>query len=341
MHILHCCVDSKYAGTDQSFLQYTRVLVTLGHTVTAVVHPKFRFIRELEELDIRYFSVGAWFAGDPIAAYRFKSMVEHIQPDMCIAHHSRTSRIVAASRMPVPVIAMAYDPSDRKVYQAQHVVAANRSTAEALLQDGVSVKNITVQAMPMMATPEAFTFSWKKLPAIGLFVDDTGEAGVYGVVKQLESLHNKSIDFEICVASTQAITKSLKERIKLSKLAPQVRYFDKLRDRSVFYNAVDILYFGSKEEIRVSEAMAFGKVVMMQSGQKAKDKIDHGNNGLLISEKDGVSLAYQLETLLASEKNARFLAENAYNCAHDLYSITRLKGVLSPILESSELAYAA
>lgn len=342
MHVLHCCFDKKYVGTDQAFLQYTRALVQLGHQVTAIIHPKFRFISELEDLNVSYFQLGVLFKRDPIAVYRLKSIIKHVQPDSCITHDQLTLRTMSLVKPSFPLVAVVYKELSGQYSQVEKFILSDPELRSSLEEHGIPESKVMTIPSPILYPPH-FTFSWSEAPVIGFFVNSFSEKPALYFLEVLHSLKKKGHNYRLCIGSVNTVSKAVKDKVKQYKLEDTVMYKEKLLSRDALYEEVDVFYYIDIKGMAntLSEAMANGKVVVTASNPNVKKYINHGNNGILYSEKDSNSLAYQLETLLSSEKNANFLAENAYNTATELYSLDKLRMTLSEFIESPEYAHAA
>lgn len=342
MHILHCCFDKKHGGTDQSFIQYCRAMIQLGHRVTAVVHPKFRFKQSLESLDIQYYQLGLLFNVDPIATYRIKMIAKDVNPDLCLVHNNRTARIVITAKLGIPLAGIAYDNNSESLSKIDKLIVPNELLKQNFINLGHDESKINVIPIPIIP-PNIFNFTWHKTPVIGCFVEENNVKNVDSLLLALSKLKSKEVSFNCVLSSNDKIPKALIEKVIRYKLTDLVEYKEKLVYRDVFFEKIDLLYYASSSPVLSlpSEAMANGKVVVAADTSGIKEIITNANNGIIFPFGNVDRLAHQLETLLSSESNARFLAENAFKITSEQYKLESITSKLSQLLESFSYAEAA
>lgn len=111
-----------------------------------------------------------------------------------------------------------------------------------------------------------------------------------------------------------------------TKYLPRIRYqgyIDSRKQMDYFYRFADICVFPSIYEsfgITITEAMSYGKPVITTNIGGIPEIITDNSNGLLIPQKDSISLEDALNKLLSNKKLCNYLGKNAKNTIKNKFS---------------------
>ncbi len=132
----------------------------------------------------------------------------------------------------------------------------------------------------------------------------------------LSSLRYRNFKLKI-IYPREEVPTYFKYYLKFFGLEKKVEFLTFQSDMSEFYNSIDCLLMPSKREtfgLTATEAMNFGKVVVVSSRCGVKDIIEYGKNGFIfdISNHSIKNLKNMLNYILDNKDSLENIKENAY-----------------------------
>jgi glycosyltransferase involved in cell wall biosynthesis len=344
MHILHCFLNKNYGPLEHIFLQHSKALSLLGHKVTAVVHPRFSGICELEDLKIPHYLVGSFFHTDPIAIYRLKSLMQSLNPDIVTAYGNRAARFLStASTASRPLISAVYGSAIDYAIGTDRVLATSQSQKEKLIEAGQQEASISVIPEVVCPLPKA-SFSWDDPPVIGVTTPLEKGNGIDIFLSALRKMKQKNILFKAHIGGDGSLYKELKRTTDELGLKAHITFTGAITNRAQFFDGIHLFCqpsLGEFPSYNLLEAMAYKKPVVTTALDSVKGIVNHGNNGLLVAPGDANVLAYHLSSLINSQDSASFLAENGYHTICESHTLEVAASKLQTTIESLNYVYEA
>jgi glycosyltransferase involved in cell wall biosynthesis len=193
------------------------------------------------------------------------------------------------------------------------------------IQNGVDTRRFFV--------PEARSAVREEL---GLAPEDTVLifAGRLEVMKRvdilLSALASQLVEFpntHLLIVGEGTLKSDLMAQAQLLGIAAHVRWLGFRRDVPQLLAASDIYVQSSNNEglsLSILEAIAAGKTIVSTDVGAAREVLEHGVTGLIVSPDDAPAFAVALRTALADPQKAADLAQNARRVVNDQFSVEKM-----------------
>lgn len=90
-NLLH---SAERGGIEEMYINYTSILQSLNYYVICIIPPDFKYIRELNNLNINYKFLNIRNYYDMIATYNLHKLIKKHQPKFIFSHKGRSHSIV-------------------------------------------------------------------------------------------------------------------------------------------------------------------------------------------------------------------------------------------------------
>lgn len=137
--------------------------------------------------------------------------------------------------------------------------------------------------------------------------------------------------FFIIVGKDNSFQKSfrgeLKRLVKIFGLEKQFLFLDWLEDTAPLLSAIDIFVSPSHSEsfgLAILEAMASGKAIVAAETEGARELLENGKSGKLVSVKEPLELAEAVQGFLSDEIMRQNFGENAQKIAKENFSLEKM-----------------
>jgi glycosyltransferase involved in cell wall biosynthesis len=171
---------------------------------------------------------------------------------------------------------------------------------------------------------------------IGVIARFVKKKGVDIFLKSLAALKAYGIEFEAIIAGEGDERENLQKLRDELKLENQVRFIGWVKDKSLFYNSIDIFCLPSTHEpfgIVLLEAMVHKKPIVSSGTEGPIEIIEDGVDGILFENGHAGKLAEKMSELIKNPKLQKTLSENAYKKVCEIYSIESVANIISSNIE--------
>ena len=317
MRILHVMLSEGQGGIQAAFVNYTKLLVYLGHEVTCCVSPGAALDAQLPPR-ARVVTLTNWFERDPLAIFRAARLLRSCKPDVIVGHGKRVLMIFAQGRRfagrAIPLVTVLHRHRFKHVNVADLVLCVSeRMRAEAA---GHGIDAHKLKHVPNFITelaPMAGLTPWRSPPMIGFLGRFLPEKGLDLLIEALAIMKSNGVAFQARIGGDGPQRAAMEKFAVACGVAGHIAWLGWVNDVSAFYKSVDILCVPSHWEsfgIVILNAFDAGVPVVATRTTGPSELIADGMNGLL-AEVNAHSLAAKLTQALKNPDLGGKLARQA------------------------------
>jgi glycosyltransferase involved in cell wall biosynthesis len=325
MHIVQLMFGRGLGGIEQAFIDYCDGLHGRGHRVTAIIHPGAQIKKSLLALGIEAVTLRNMGAWDYFAAWRLRSKLRALNPDVIISHSNRGMSLAhKAIKGEYKLVGVAHNYNTRRLNHADAVFAITHDLMRVLGEQGIRLERIF--HIPNMVRCHGLP---RRLPggplpliaAMGRFVK---KKGFEVFIDALAILHERGYRFQAVLGGCGEEEAALKKRAKSAGLKGILSFPGWIEDKKEFYSRADIFCLPSLHEpfgIVLLEAFMYGAPVIATDSEGPRDIITANYDALIVPKGDAAALALALASLLDNPKRAEDLAANGFAKVKTRYTI--------------------
>lgn len=222
-----------------------------------------------------------------------------------------------------------------KAAHAEAIFTCCRANVEELVRMGVPEEKVHVSyhGLPEGFVAEAVSMGrqGQTILAAGRFVEKKGFAHL---IKALEELKRRGVDFECIICGDGPLKKNLVESVRLSRLTGSVEFSGWVSPEKMLelYAKADIVacpsviaHDGDRDGIPniILESMACGVPVAASNVGGIPEAVTDESTGILVPPGDHAALANAIERLLTNANLRRSLSKNARTQAKQQFDISK------------------
>ncbi len=338
MTILNLMLGKQRGGLEQAAIDYAEALALAEIPALTVLAPAAWAEAPLVSAGLPHEALANYGGWDYLAALRLRRLAQRVGARAVICHGNRAvSLALKALKGRVPIIAVAHNYSIRRFAQVDHGFAITQQLAQKLEAMGLS----RVSLMPnMVRLPAPAPRPTYRTPAIigsmGRFVE---KKGFVTYIEALAILAKRGIAFHAILGGTGEQEPLLREMIAQHQLASHITLSGWVRDKSAFFEAIDLFVLPSYHEafgIVLIEAMAHRLPIVTTNSEGPREIVHDGQEALVVPIREAAALADAIAHLLENPAEAQQLSAAAYLRVTEHYTpqcmATRLQAALSPYL---------
>ncbi|MBL7481567.1 glycosyltransferase family 4 protein [Legionella bononiensis] len=332
MKIFNAMFSKVNGGVEQVFLNYTKVLESLGNEIIPVIHPWSQIRKACAGDNLRtLFSYGR---KDFIAVHRLRQLILKEQPDCIIMHTKRAAILFEKTETKVPKIAVCHtiESYDELAKVSDAVIAITEHMYQDIMSQGESTKKI--YTVPnMISIPEDLSYKEPKstvIPVIGASARFSDLKGLDVFIDALALLKRNGISFKALIAGDGKQKKQYIKQINQHSLQNEVTLLGWIDDKQAFYESLDIFCHPSLKEsfgLVVVESMMHSLPMVLTQISGPLEIVGDTECAVMVPPSDPVSLANGLERLIKDSGLAKRLSYNGFLRANTYSSRT-----IGPIL---------
>ncbi len=324
MNILQIITSSKnWAGTEQYIFDLSKKLISLGHNVIFViandgnvVYPRFEQIGTVYLLPLKskfdFYSIKA-----------LRKIIKNEQPDIIHTHqpknifHAYFAKLGSKHPVIVHTVHFWINPTSPKVLynwifsKANYIIAVSEFVRLRVLDVYNSIN--AERAVTVLSSIEISRLGFNSIErvqqevTIGYAGRLVEEKGIETLIKAINILHKKNLNFKLIIAGTgdSIYVEKLKQYISDFNLEDRVEFKGFIHNIGEYISLVDIAVVPSIVPEAISlmllEYMALGKAIVSTNNGGQKEAIDNGINGILVNPSDEIVLSENLYHLLSNK----------------------------------------
>ena len=313
MKIFHALFSDERGGLEQAYLDYAEALVSQGHTLCLAVHEQTPYRAELGGLkqNVAYFSPKGFY--DFVTIWKLRRAIISSKAELVLAHNSRAMSLLwrAMFGLRVPLVGVSHGYKTRRMKRADALIVLTEDMRRHFLADGYDEKRCFVVGNSIAQVAAEYR-PMPPVPVIGAIGRLVYEKGFHLLVQALAELSRRGVLCRAVIAGDGVERESLQRFAAEIGAADLISWAGWVKDKSHFYDVVDIIVFPSLNEsfgLVVLEAMNYAKPVIASNTVGPSAIIHHGENGLLFPIGDVLALVEALESVIGSpELHARLAA---------------------------------
>lgn len=338
MIVFNIMLGKGKGGIENSFVNYCRCLINLGHKVHAIISPQAAIEKELcafFNIQIHYLpNLGYW---DSLAKRRLKQLAKKLQPQIILAHANRAISFCAPLQENYTTVGISHNYSIKHLKKYSHIITVTNHLKKIILSNSPSKHSIQVLpntyfhgGIPLapQQTKQVLTIG-----SLGRFVP---KKGFEVFIQALSLLKEKNILFHAIIAGEGEQQRTLIALRKKYQLEEQLNITGWM-PTSTFFSLIDIFCLPSLHEpfgMVLIEAFAHRKACVTTNSEGPQEIATDQWDALIAPIANPAALADQLETVLSSSKIRNYLATNAYNTFIKKYSPPSISQQLESIIQN-------
>lgn len=343
MRIVNAMFSRGSGGIEQCAIDYCEALQLKGHKVSALLYPHSPIYKQLiGRKGLNILGVKNLGQYDIFAWLYIKKVLEQAKADCVIAHGNRAVSLLKwpCKKLGIPLVGVSHNYSIKRLIGLDAVLTITRDLQKTVIAAGQpEEKTFLMPNMIRLPDTEPLLFNTYRSPSVigtmGRFVKKKGMAEF---LHALSHLKKKDIPFKAIIGGNGEEESKLKTLCRELALETDVEFIGWVKDKQAFFEQIDIFCLPSLHEpfgIILLEAFAAKKPMISFDSEGPKEIATHGHDALLAKCGDSKALAEQLTQLLASEKQAKELATNAFDTVkqYDIHQAAeRLESYLKEIV---------
>ncbi len=338
MRIVNAMFSKGLGGIEQAFVDYCQALSEKGHDVHVFLHPDSSCTSTINQFQLPIWKIrnkGQW---DFIAAWKLNRQLKEIQPDLIIAHGSRSISLLrmAGAKM---LVGVCHNNWFKHIIKCDAIISITNSIREKLIRQEYPPKKI-------FSVPNMIQYSQKNnsliqntpknkklvIGAMGRFVDVKG-FDVF--IRALSLLQQHSVEFTAILGGAGNDESTLRQLASELGLDNRLKFYGWVENKEKFFNQCDIFCVPSRGEsfgIVLLEAFLHNIPVVVTDCEGPSEIVSDGYDALLVPKEDPQKLAASLERLLVDKKLATQLAKAAYQTVVEKYTMPIVAETLNNVV---------
>ncbi len=329
MRIINAMFCKNLGGIQQAFLNYSKVLHSLGHKVTVIILPNSEIKKYISEIgDINIIEVNNRGNWDLLARHALKTIIKQIQPDIIISHTSRAAKMIGSVSNGTKNIGVLHNYSMKRFSKMTHLIAVSndlKNKAHLLGWDQDKVFYIP----NMIELNSSYKWSeFKELPIIGTIGRFVAKKGFDSFIRAMAILKNRGIKFKAIIGGNGDESANLELLRNNLDLKEEVEFVGWVENKENFYKKIDVFCLPSLHEpfgIVLLEALKYGLPIVTTNTEGPLEIIKDKEDCLVIAKNDENAMAEAISKLLSNRELARNLANNALETVkkYDINEVTK------------------
>lgn len=342
MHILNVSIRYIIGGNPQVCLDYSRMLASLGNTVTSVVNKNDPFVEQHKLAGanvIKAKLTGGLGPYDYFTILYFKQIIRKIKPDVIIIHEGRLTNLMtkAVGKELIPVIDVNHCRSHKQSKYTDATIVTNTVRMD-------EYKKAFGKERPLYYISNALdgkeslanvSTARNETPVIGVMSRFVHDKGIDIFIDALSLLNKRGVGFQAKIAGDGEKRSDLERQVKLNNLQDRVFMPGYEKDIASFYRSIDIFCLPSRYEefgLVVLWAFKYGVPSVLASTAGPLDVAENDKDALVVPVEDPHKLADALQELIEDKKKAKLIAKAAYQKFINTYTTEVVAKNLNDIL---------
>ena len=310
MRIVQIMLSDDFGGAERSFVEISKFLQAVGHTVLAIGSRRSKSLDKLEYADIASKRLSCFGTWDIFTIRSIRQSLLAFGPDVIQCHLSRASHLggAAGASLGIPVVAKTHNLVNPKYYRnVNKIVVTTKAQRNHLFQHGVEPERIRLipnfsSIKPSLAkknpTKEPGCF---RIKSLGRFVKKKGFDNLLRAISFLKARPNWRVTLSLGGDGPEYF--SLRKLVEELDLSQQVEFCGWVENVPQFLADADLFVLPSRDEpfgIVILEAMASGVPILATKTQGPMEILDE-NTGTFTPTDDPKQMAIDIENLLESD----------------------------------------
>ena len=343
MNILNCMFLKWNAGTENSFLSYSKTLKNLNYNTINLVHPKAQIINILEQNNLPYIKsklLGKFGKNDIFTILYFKYLIKKHNIKIVIAHQGRLISLfkIACSKN-VKLIGINHGYNPKHNVGVDFAITLNSTTYNNTIKLGQDKKKIII--LPHSVNTETNPSQISATPVndiihIGSYGRFSPEKGFTNLIESLNLLNKKNVKFKAYIGGTGIDETNLKNLVKKYNLSDHVSFTGWVTDKEKFFKKINLFILPSKQEefsITILESMKYFTPILSTKCSGPSDIIKDQNTGFLVDIDSPEQMSNKIEFINNNSVLLPQIAANAYSELEKKYSQTSFRNHLDKIIK--------
>ena len=330
MKITYVMLEEGFGGIERTFMDWTQIMSSRGHTVQVIIHQKFSKKAELLNFTNLEIVELPSFRGkhDLLCAWRIKKAIKRFKPELVQSYVLRCSYMVGkiTRKLKVPHVtridlyykAKAYHTTDRFIVlnesQAKQVDESGRPNDYSIIPN--------VSLLPARETPHLRKHQNEKLifSCLGRL---SKEKNIDVLINAAAFLKKEGVKFKILIGGDGVEREPLKELSQKLNVEKEVEFCGWVDDTQEFLKKGDFFINCSDHEafpLTILEAMSIGQPVVTTKTAGA-EMIFEDDQALKVQVGDAKSLADGMITLIINEALRHKLASASLQKYREKYTV--------------------
>ena len=303
MKVVNIISGKDLGGPKQSFVDYGRMLTSLGFDVHYVLRPGAKCLGMLSFVPKSNIHIVNYYRSDisfikKYSIKKLKCLLDAIQPEMIFSHKQFDLMLLKLAYPSAYLVGIIHGFNSSKTEYADQLIAVSDAVTGWLKQKTPVPCQTIANTVEVKEIVRSADKSSKKVVI--------GTMAVFRRKKQLDNLIKvaskmKDVDFKIIIAGRGLRKYWYFYLVRIYKVADKVEIRPWVRDKKAFFESIDIYCVTSKTEsfnISLIEAMAHKVCVISSDCGGPLDIIDHKKTGVLFKSGDIGQLEANLRELI-------------------------------------------
>jgi glycosyltransferase involved in cell wall biosynthesis len=319
MKIFNVMFSKGLGGIEQVFLDYSHALNIHHHQVVPIIHPNASIKNKIYGHFLSVFNFNKF---DPFAIYKLRKLIKAEQPKCIITHGNRATSLMKKASVDVPVIAVCHNYKFKPLLGSDAIIAITKDIKKHLIAAGQPKESI-YHVPNMIMSPEDLPYTkpkFRKTPIIGFIGRFVKKKGVDLLLKSLNILSKKEIDFRAVIAGDGEERELIARLVVEYKLEEKVKLVGWVDNKKTFFDSIDVFCLPSHHEpfgLVLLEAFKHSKPVVATKSEGPSEIAKHEENILFSPVGDAEKLALNLAKIIKDEKLAKKISGNGYKTVQD------------------------
>jgi len=311
MRIVQIMLSDDFGGAERSFVEISKILQAVGHTVLAIGSNRSKSLDKLESANIackRLSCLGTW---DIFTIRSLRRSLLAFGPDVIQCHLSRASHLggAAGASLGIPVVAKTHNLVNPKYYRnVTKIVVTTKAQRNHLFQHGIAPERIRLIPNFSSIKPTLVKKNPNKEPglfkivSLGRFVKKKGFDNLLRAISFLKARPNWHVSLSLGGDGPECF--SLRQLAEELDMSQQVEFCGWVENIQQFLADADLFVLPSRDEpfgIVVLEAMASGVPILATKTQGPLEILDK-TTGTFTPTDDPKQMAVNIENLLGSDR---------------------------------------
>ncbi len=340
MLVVNAMFGRGLGGIEQSFLDYCLALRDEGNEVIAMVHPKAAIIPQLQAQNIHFIAINNYGQWDLMTVKRLKQQLATLKPATVICHGNRAISLLRPAAAGIcPVIGMAHNYKIDRLTKLDGAFTITQQLKHKVISNGGNADHV-------FHIPNMIDSYGKKLnhditrirtcPVFGTMGRMVEKKGFQVLIEACSILQSQCHDFKCLIGGDGEMRDKLELMVEEYGLVGQVIFTGWVKDKSEFFNQLDIFCLPSIHEpfgIVLLEACAAGLPVITSSSEGPSEIVHHDEDAYVVPVNDANALAKAMVFLSSHPDYAIELGQNALETVRRHYDRSVIRKRLQSALE--------
>ena len=331
MHVVNSVLGDATGGRWQVVCEYSRVLSEQGHSVLMLLNTRHAPDSALIPAGVRVEWISNRGHFDFPAALRVRRLLRKFQPDLAIAHCSRSVALLKrAVRGMAPVVAVSHSNKIRRLLPADAYLPLTSHIEQKIKQAGPPASTRPCYIVPNMIDvgdgrcPEQHRHAPPRIGALGRF-DPVKGFDVY--IEALGLLRERGVPFQAVLGGSGEERQQLQAQAQRLGLQEQLEFPGWVDAVGNFLAGVDILCVPARSDafgLTPLQAAVAGVPMALSRASGHREIFREGEQALFSPVDDAAAMADQIQQLLTDTALSERLRQAAYRHVVEHFSTSRV-----------------